>query len=81
MYGSFATNLTIESSDIDLTVKFNNNLIQKDIEQILNKLSEEFLKLNKFESVNPISTASVPVIKLVITLLILADRPIKFTGR
>lgn len=62
VYGSFATNLAIESSDIDFTIKFNNVI---DVDLVIDHLSDDLNKLNIIENVNPISTASVPVIKLV----------------
>ena len=62
LYGSFANGLSIESSDIDLALKCEQNEINKNIVTI----SEHFKKTNKFDSIIPIFTASVPVIKLVI---------------
>jgi hypothetical protein len=64
LHGSFATDLCIESSDIDLTI-----IILEDVnyavENILNLISLSFEGLGVFESVNPIYTANVPLIKLV----------------
>jgi DNA polymerase sigma len=61
IYGSFANGLSIESSDIDLALKCEQNEINKNIILITNY----FKKSNKFDSIIPIFTASVPVIKLV----------------
>jgi DNA polymerase sigma len=77
LYGSFATELEIESSDIDITVKFQNkndnenNRINNSfipnyfIESTISKLAKSFINKNIFNIVNPIYTATVPVIKLV----------------
>jgi predicted nucleotidyltransferase len=62
IYGSFASGLAIESSDIDIAVKY------PDGDNIVSMMSKvvDCLKLTgKIEGVNPIYTASVPVIKLV----------------
>ena len=67
-YGSYFTNLSIEGSDVDILIHYknksseNNQDFFKDIIFILNKHE------NKFESVQPILTASVPVIKLQICI-------------
>jgi DNA polymerase sigma len=77
VYGSFASNLEIESSDLDLVIKYqclnteinvnniNNNINPDHTTLIMAKLVECFKTLDKFEDINPIFTASVPVIKLV----------------
>ena len=74
-YGSHETGLSIESSDIDILIKFckknnMNNIIinnQKNIEEILgliyNELNYEKLKYNILQ-INAIYTASVPVLKI-----------------
>ena len=67
-YGSYFTNLSIEGSDVDILIHYKNKSSEnnpdffKDIIFILNKHE------NKFESVQPILTASVPVIKLQICI-------------
>ena len=78
-YGSHETGLSIECSDIDILIKFckkdniNNIFInnQQNIEEILsllyNELNLEKEKLNIYQ-INPISTASVPVLKIKINL-------------
>ena len=78
-YGSHETGLSIECSDIDILIKFckkdniNNIFInnQQNIEEILsllyNELNMEKEKLNIYQ-INPISTASVPVLKIKINL-------------
>ena len=67
LYGSFITGLMIEASDIDIRIKINNckNIdFEKYFFTLYNKLEEE----KNFETITPISTASVPVIKLVINI-------------
>ena len=67
VYGSYATGLMIEVSDIDIKIILNNgNKTQLDnlFETLCKKLENE----NKFDTINPIGTASVPVIKLVLSL-------------
>ena len=64
-YGSFASDLIIENSDTDLKIRLNSEKkekLEKTFFIITKVLSEE----DKFENINPISTASVPVIKLII---------------
>ena len=67
LYGSFITGLMIEASDIDIRIKIN-DCKKKDFEKYFfilhNKLKDE----NKFDNIIPISTASVPVIKLLINI-------------
>ncbi len=75
LYGSFATDLEIESSDIDITVRYCHESVSShqqsylgynySVESVINKLVKTFKTKNIFEIVNPIYTASVPVIKLV----------------
>lgn len=62
IYGSYANGLSIESSDIDLALK----CYAEEINLNIIKLTDHFKKTKKFEKINPIITASVPVIKLVI---------------
>ena len=69
IYGSFATDLCIESSDIDLTVRILDPTVTSS-EEIFVKLLDNFQKLKVFETVNPIFTASVPILKLVKLILI-----------
>ena len=71
-YGSHFTDLCIEGSDLDILINYksknnnkdnaNNNDFLKDILSILNQNE------NKFHLINPILTASVPVIKLQIDI-------------
>ena len=67
-YGSYFTNLSIEGSDIDILIYYKNKSSEnsqdflKDILFMLNKHED------KFESIQPILTASVPVIKLQISI-------------
>ena len=67
LYGSYITDLMIEASDIDIKIKLYN--IQK--EEFKNYFTLLYQKLNeekKLEKIIPISTASVPVIKLIIDI-------------
>ena len=67
LYGSFVTGLMIEASDIDIRIKINE--CQKDVfEKYFFSLSDKLEAEKKFEKITPISTASVPVIKLVINI-------------
>jgi len=61
------TDLSIESSDIDMTIKLKNESEAEEIgiDDLINKLCDHFTSDNLIESVNPITTASVPVIKIV----------------
>ncbi len=66
VYGSYATDLLIESSDIDIAVRFNENSTG-DMDSLLNKLSAKINAMKSiFENINIIPTASVPVIKIVL---------------
>ena len=65
-YGSFFTNLSIEGSDVDIRVYYKplkpNLDFLKDIINLLNS------HLNEFDNINPILSASVPVINLQINI-------------
>ena len=64
-----ANDLSIESSDIDMTIKLDcemTNNLGIDIIQIMAKLVDYITKLSILDSINPIYTASVPVVKLII---------------
>ena len=72
-YGSYSTGLSIELSDIDILIKFsiknkNENLnVQQKIENIISLLEKAFNENRekmKISQVNPIYTASVPVLKI-----------------
>ena len=65
IYGSFTTGLMIESSDIDINIKIHNNQ-KKILDEFFFELNTRLNKENKFELIMPISTASVPIIKLII---------------
>lgn len=66
VFGSFASDLSIESSDIDLKVNIlNQDSINIDYEEVIFNLVKKFTALNIFDIVMPIHTASVPIIKLV----------------
>jgi DNA polymerase sigma len=72
-YGSYSTGLSIESSDIDILIKFKiisdeyKSSTQQNIDNIISLLENAFnqneKKLN-INQINPIYTASVPVIKI-----------------
>ncbi len=66
LYGSFATELSIESSDIDITIRFGDEKTEVDIDDIFDKLCIHFREINIFDFINPIMSASVPVIKILI---------------
>lgn len=66
LYGSFATDLSIESSDIDITIKLAQDRNEVEIEEIIEALCVNFRGLCLFETINPILTASVPVIKILV---------------
>jgi len=64
IHGSFATDLSIECSDIDLTVRLVESI--GNIETLINTLFSYFYRLNVFDSLNPIYTATVPILKIVL---------------
>lgn len=73
VYGSFASDLSIESSDIDIKIRLkaleelsSDSMNPMDLEQIIMLLVKNFNSLNLFESVVPIYTASVPIVKIVV---------------
>ena len=78
IYGSFATDLSIEGSDIDFTIypstKSTSETQSLDIEYATKKLCIEF-KNQEFESINAILTATVPIIKLVTYFFIIIFNP------
>jgi len=68
IYGSFVTNLSIESSDIDISIRFDYDKHENinEIDNLKYELSAKFENMkNKFDKIQSILTASVPVIKLV----------------
>ncbi len=78
MYGSMASGLAIDSSDVDLAVTgldFNGSrdLHIKEMEELYHQL--DFIKSKS--SVQFIESASVPVIKLYIDLQKVLEKPIK----
>jgi len=54
--------LSIESSDIDISISYPSNM---DFDQITSTIIQEFTLLKVFDAITPILTASVPVVKLV----------------
>ena len=65
-YGSYFTNLSIEGSDVDIRVYYKPKKPNLDfLKDIINLLN---IHLNDFENINPILSASVPVIVLQINI-------------
>ena len=62
VYGSFANDLAIESSDIDISIIYEQT---NNFKYISNDIINKLKLLNVFENIEPILTASVPVIKIV----------------
>ena len=66
VYGSYATGLMIEASDIDIKIKlYKGN--KADLNNFFEALCQKLENERKFDKINPISTASVPVIKLLLS--------------
>ena len=67
VYGSYATGLMIEASDIDIKIKINNGK-KPELDNLFETICKKLESEQKFDVINPIGTASVPVIKLVLSL-------------
>ena len=67
IYGSYATGLMIEGSDIDIKIKLNNGN-KSDLDNFFETLCKKLENEKKFDKINPIGTASVPVIKLLLSI-------------
>jgi DNA polymerase sigma len=63
LYGSFASDLMIEISDIDLKIRLNSENKEK-LEKTFFIVSKTLSEEEKINNISPISTASVPIIKL-----------------
>ena len=66
VYGSYATGLMIEASDIDIKIKLNKGN-KTDLDSFFETLGKKLENEKKFDKITPISTASVPVIKLLLS--------------
>ena len=66
VYGSYATGLMIEASDIDIKIKLNKGN-KADLDRFFETLCKKLENEKKFDKITPISTASVPVIKLLLS--------------
>jgi predicted nucleotidyltransferase len=66
IYGSYATGLMIEASDIDIKIKLKKGT-KTDLDSFFKKVCEQFESCKKFDEITPIETASVPVIKLILS--------------
>ena len=67
IYGSYATGLMIEGSDIDIKIRLNNGN-KTDLDTFFETLCKKLENEKKFDKINPIGTASVPVIKLLFSI-------------
>jgi hypothetical protein len=67
VYGSFRTELSIETSDIDLSINILNayNFTKENITKLITELSVQFENLSLFDKVVALTNATVPIIKLV----------------
>ena len=68
IHGSFATELQIESSDIDFTIhpiSMSETFEEYNTNEIIHNICKTLINFEDFEEVNPILTATVPIIKLV----------------
>jgi len=63
LYGSFINGLCIESSDVDILIRFKQFKLYSS-ENLINILSEEINKLNYFKIINKLPHAKIPIIKL-----------------
>lgn len=64
IYGSFATDLSIETSDVDILIRLSSEEFETEL--IINKICLFLTSLNLIECITPIVTATIPVIKLVV---------------
>lgn len=74
VYGSFIIDLSIECSDVDLTIDFLENVSEINLEEVFIHLVKVFELSQAFDMITPIITASVPVIKLIINPLKFLDK-------
>ena len=73
LYGSYMTDLMIEASDIDIKIKLL-NIKKAQFTDYFTILYENLIAQKKYEKIIPISTASVPVIKLIVDISKLVEK-------
>ena len=66
IYGSYSTGMEIESSDIDISINLLEETKKKNKENLVNDLNYFLSNDPKFENLFPITSTSVPILKLVI---------------
>ena len=67
IYGSYSTGTAINSSDIDISITLlSETQKEKTLEQLITDIYLYLSKIEGFENLNPITTASVPILKLII---------------
>ena len=67
IYGSYSTGTAINSSDIDISITLlSETQKEKTLEQLITDIYLYLSKIEGLENLNPITTASVPILKLII---------------
>lgn len=64
LYGSYGTNLALDTSDIDIVLNLNTLPSRSEIQDFCQHLQEAFQTLNKILNIQAITTARIPVVKL-----------------
>ena len=72
LYGSFVTNITVDTSDIDIRIMFKTNIENKEF--YLNLLLRLLEDSKLFDKITNIPKATIPVIKLVFFNLTVGSR-------